>query len=264
MTTIGDIAETLEQLAPSALAEDWDNVGLLVGDPQAAVEKVMTCLTITPTTAAEAVRDGANLIVTHHPLPFRSLKRITTDQTPGRLLLELIRAGVAVYSAHTAYDSASQGINQQLSAGLRLSAVQPLVEIPAAEDAALGTGRCGALDPPRTLAELATAVKGFLRLPAVRVVGKNAQTISRLAVACGSAGQFLADARRRDCDALLTGETNFHTCLEAEASGTALILTGHYASERFAVETLARQLSRAHPALTIWPSRDESDPLRTL
>src|SRR5688572_20463375 len=110
MPLLRDICQFLDQLAPPRLAEEWDNVGLLVGDPAQPIERIMTCLTITPASAAEAVSQRADLIVTHHPLPFRPLKRLTSDHTPGRLLLSLIRAGIAVHSPHTAFDSAAAGI----------------------------------------------------------------------------------------------------------------------------------------------------------
>ena len=90
MLTVQDISNFLETFAPVALAEEWDNVGLLVGDPDQEVTRVMTCLTITPTTAREALERQAEMIITHHPLPFRPLKRLTTAQTASRLLLQLI------------------------------------------------------------------------------------------------------------------------------------------------------------------------------
>ena len=92
MIELQSICGFLQEFAPPHLAEEWDNVGLLVGDPKKRVSRLMTCLTVTPASADEAVRDGAELIVTHHPLPFRPLKRLTTDHTPSRLLLQLIGA----------------------------------------------------------------------------------------------------------------------------------------------------------------------------
>src|SRR5262245_7994078 len=112
MPTVSDVCRFLERFAPPELAEEWDNVGLLVGDPQRNVKSVMTCLTVTNASASEAVEQHIDLVITHHPLPFRPLKRITTETTPGRLLLKLIEAGVAVYSPHTAFDSTREGINQ--------------------------------------------------------------------------------------------------------------------------------------------------------
>lgn len=261
MTDLKSVCEYLDQFAPPELAEDWDNVGLLVGDRQRGVRRVMTCLTITPASAEEAVREGAELIVTHHPLPFRPLKRLTADSTPGRLLLQLIRAGVAVYSPHTAFDSAAAGINQQLAEGLGLCDIVPLItktdRLPG-----LGAGRCGNLTPKATLAELVERLKVFLHLDGLHVVGAAEQRVGRVAVACGAAGEFLDPARRAGCDALVTGETTFHTSLEAEAQGLALLLPGHFASERFAVVNLAEQLAARFPELLVWGSRQERDPLR--
>src|SRR5262245_24873054 len=101
MLTVAAVIEYLERFAPPHLAADWDNVGLLLGDRGTRVQRVMTCLTVTPEVAAEAVESKARLIVTHHPVLFRAVKRLTTANPEGRMLLSLIRAGVAVYSPHT-------------------------------------------------------------------------------------------------------------------------------------------------------------------
>ena len=261
MITIADIAAFLESFAPRRLAADWDNVGLLAGDPQLAVTKIMTCLTITPASAAEAIRAGAELIVTHHPLPFHALKRLTTEQTPTRLLWQLARAGVAIYSPHTAFDSAEAGINHQLAEGIGLQNIQPLV--PAKNDpTGLGSGRYGKLPAAVSLRELAKTLQRFLKIDGLHVVGADDARVQTIAVACGSAGSFLGDAARAGCDTLVIGETQFHTCLEAEATGVNLLLPGHFASERFACERLAEVLQGSFPQLKIWPSHDEADPLR--
>lgn len=262
--TVEDFCQRLAEFAPLTLAESWDNVGLLVGDRRGAAGRVMTCLTITPAVVAEALRERAALIVAHHPLPFQPLKRWTTDTTPGRLLWELVGGGVAIYSAHTAFDSAAQGINQQWAERLGLHDVAPLSE-PAAEppnDAPLfGPGRMGRLVEECNLRALASRAVGACGAATARVVGNPQQRIGKVALACGSGGSFLEAACRRGCDALVTGEANFHTCLEAEASGVGLVLAGHYGSERFAMEWLADRLAEAFPAAEIWASRDETDPL---
>ncbi len=261
MTKISDIAGFLEAFAPRRLAEEWDNVGLLAGDPQQTVTKVMTCLTITPASAQEAIRERAELIVTHHPLPFHATKRLTTEQTPTRLLWQLARANVAIYSPHTAFDSAGEGINQQLAEGLGLQDIQPLV--PAKNDPqGLGSGRVGNLPAAVPLIELAARLRSFLKITGLQVVGADSQFVQRVAVACGSAGSFLSAAAKAGCHTLVTGETQFHTCLEAEALGMSLLLPGHYASERFACERLADVLQKPFPQVRVWASRDEADPLR--
>jgi dinuclear metal center YbgI/SA1388 family protein len=258
MTNVEAIAGFLEQFAPTRLAEEWDNVGLLVGDRQREVRRLMTCLTITPDTAAEAIDERAELIVAHHPLPFRPLKRLTADRPTGRMLLDLIAARVAVYSPHTAFDSASQGINQRLAEGLGLGRIEPLVP----GDDGLGTGRVGRLSRGLTLGKLAERLKQFLGIDHLQMVGQPDRPVATVAVACGSAGELLDAARAAGSDALLIGETRFHTCLEAEADGIGLLLPGHFASERFAVECLAEVLAGQFPDLRVWASRRERDPLR--
>jgi dinuclear metal center YbgI/SA1388 family protein len=124
--TVGSIIDELGQLAPLTLAAEWDNVGLLLGDRTAEVRRVMTCLTVTPESAAEAIEAGVQLVVTHHPVLFRAVKRLTADTAEGKLLAGLIRAGVAVYSPHTAFDDAAGGINESIARRLGLTGVVPL------------------------------------------------------------------------------------------------------------------------------------------
>jgi dinuclear metal center YbgI/SA1388 family protein len=261
MASVASVCEVLEQSAPHQLAEDWDNVGLLVGEPSRQVDRLMTCLTITPASASEAVEEEVQMVVTHHPLPFRELRRLTSESTAGRLLLQLIEAGVAIYSPHTAFDSCEQGINQQLAEGIGLARIRPLLPGPEENDS-LGTGRVGELDPALSLDQLARQVSAFLDTQQVQVVGETDRTVQRVAVACGSGGGFMEEARQAGCNLLVTGEASFHSCLEAEASGIAMILAGHFASERFALDRLAVEIAEKLPDVEIFASRSEKDPLR--
>ena len=258
---IQEICNYLQSVAPLRLAENWDNVGLLVGDEQHSVERVMTCLSVTPTTVEEAIQRRADLVITHHPFPFRAIKRITTRHTVGQLLWRLIRHQISVYSPHTAWDSAMEGINQQLANGLALSNVQPLRPFPADPDQ-LGSGRIGDWSEPCSLAEVITNVKSFLQIKSVQYVGDLDRGVQHGAIACGAAGECLATAHNAGCDLLLLGEASFHICLEAEALEVALILTGHFASERFSLETLAARLGDQFSTLEIWPSESEKDPVK--
>ncbi len=262
MLTVSAIAAYLEDFAPRRLAADWDNIGLLVGDSRHNVQRIMTCLTVTPQSVAEAIAEKAELIVTHHPFPFRELKRVTADTPDGRMLLDLIAAGIAVYSPHTAFDSARSGINQRLAEGLGLSDIGPLVSDTL--DPKLGTGRFGFPDSASTLGRIATRLKDFLNLSGVHVVGEAQMPVRAVAIACGSAGELLETAQRAGCDCFVTGEVRFHTCLAAESQGIGLILAGHFASERFAVERLADLLAAQFSAATVWPCRAERDPVRWL
>ncbi len=277
MTSLEHVCGELSKIAPLRLAESWDNVGLLVGDRSQKIHRVITCLTITQSVLDEILSQSVDLVVTHHPLPFRPLQRLTSDQISSALLLKLIRADVSVYSAHTAFDSAASGINQLWADALGLVNVQPLVDLPtrsATEPfddesaplsaAALGSGRYGDLPTPMPFGELIRQASKTGRACSPRIVGASERMVARVAIACGSGGSFLDAANRRGCDAMVTGEATFHNCLEAEALGVSLGLLGHYASERFAMEILADRLSEALPDLQIWASRLERDPIQLL
>ena len=273
MIPLHQLIDFLREFAPPDLAESWDNVGLLIGDPASEVTSVLTCLTLTPNVAEEAIAREAQLIVTHHPVLFRPVKQLTTANSEGRMLLSLIRAGIAVYSPHTSYDSAADGINQQLARSFGLQGIQPLrprqnvspttdasdVE---ALDQPVGSGRFGRLPRPMSMSELIQQTKTVLGISQLQYVGSLDRTVTKLAIACGAAAEFLADAARCGCEAFLTGEARFHSCLEAEAANVAMILPGHYATERPAMLQLATILKSRFPELVAQASESENDPVK--
>jgi len=124
--TVADIAAWLEGFAPGSLAEPWDNVGLLWGDPASTLAKVMTCLTVTPQTADEALDQGVGAIVSHHPVLFKAVKAIRADLLDTSRLWRLARGNVAILSPHTAFDNTAGGINDGLASRLGLSEVTSL------------------------------------------------------------------------------------------------------------------------------------------
>lgn len=132
MTTVRDVSHWLDRFAPPRLAESWDNVGLLWGDADAEVSRIMTCLTVTPRSALEAVHERAELIVSHHPVLFRAVKRVVANQPDGGILWTLARAGVSILSPHTAFDNTAGGINDGLARRLGLVEVKPLRSSPSA------------------------------------------------------------------------------------------------------------------------------------
>jgi dinuclear metal center YbgI/SA1388 family protein len=364
MSTIADVISVLEQIAPPSLAADWDNSGLLIGDPAGSVRRIMTCLTVTPETAQEAVSNRTDLVVSHHPVMFRAIQRLTASKPEGRILLSLIRAGVAVYSPHTSFDNAPEGINDSLGSALglvdvkvlrrsagnpqckvvvfvpeddlqrvstalfqagagnigcysecsfrasgmgtfkgsitshptvgqagrreevkewRLEAVAPVARIEAVTEAirashsyeepafdfyhlvavsrGVGEGRIGRLPEITTLGTLARQMKSVLRLDWLQMVGGADDRVERIAIVCGAGGSLLGDAIRFRADLFVTGELRFHDCLAAKANNVGALLLGHYASERLGVESLARRLEASFPAVEVWPSKAEADPI---
>ena len=261
--SLDSICQALSLVAPLKLAESWDNVGLLVGDRSRSIAKVMTCLTVTPSVVDEAVETDTGLIVTHHPIPFRPLGRITCDSTTGQILWRLIGAGVAVYSAHTAFDSAADGINQTWAESLQLNSVQPIND-PTPENE-FGSGRLGILPAAMSAREVIRKCGEMVSASAApRGVGPLDRVVSKIGFACGSGGSFLSKAYHGGCELLITGEATFHDCLQAESFSMAMGLLGHYHSERFAMELLAGRLATEFPDLSIWPSVNEADPIRAI
>ena len=262
MLTVAEIVKYMKEIAPLDLAADWDNVGLLLGDYQAPVRKVMTCLTLSPDMADEAIDDGADMIVTHHPILFRPAKSLTTRTPEGTMVLKLARAGIAVYSAHTAYDNTVGGVNERLASALHLSDVEPLREPTGGR--VLGEGRIGNLEKRIPLGELIEALKKVTRVEKVQVSGDVERMVDKVALACGAGSEFLKDALRARAHVFITGELRFHDCLTAKAGGLSLCLPGHFASERLGMEYLADQIGRELPGLISWAARGETDPIRLI
>jgi dinuclear metal center YbgI/SA1388 family protein len=262
MPTLAAVTDELERLAPLRLAADWDAVGLLVGGGRTSVERALTCLTLTERVAAEAVAERADLVVVHHPLPFQPLGRITTASGTGRVLLALIESGASVYSPHTAWDSAADGINDQLAEILDLERVVPLE--PAADLPLAGFGRAGTAARGTSVADLARRAAARLGARGVQIAGDETRPAGRVGIICGSGGDGIATVRKAGCDTLFTGEIRLHHAVEAEAAGLAVIAVGHHASEAFSLPVLARRLAAGVPGLTCWASRQERDPLTWL
>lgn len=268
MLTISEITRFLGEFAPLPLAESWDNVGLLIGDTGRSVSRILTCLTVTPDVVEEAVANQVDLIVTHHPLMFKPIQRLVASDMQGAMLLKLVEAGIAVYSPHTAFDSAADGINQQLAQSFNLRNIKPLRALPNLAGAPFlpdgftpGSGRYGDLPYPHALNQLCETAKTLLKVTRLQRVGEATHSICRVGIACGAAAEYIPDALAAGCDALVTGEARFHDCLRARDSGLALILPGHYATERPAVESLAQVIRGQFKGITVTASTREHDPV---
>ncbi len=259
MPNLSEIVAGLERIAPLRLAADWDAVGLLVAPRAGEVGRVLTCLTVTPEVAAEAVAVGARLVITHHPLPFRPIARITPETGAGQVLLTLIAAGCGVWSSHTAWDSASGGINDQLAALLGLGEVVPID--PDDIDPGTGFGRVGQAAAGCTVAQLAGRLAERLGVKAVQLVGERSAAAGRVGIVCGSGGDLVGQVAAAGCRTLVTGEIKLHQAVEARAAGLAVIAVGHHASEHFAMAELGRRLAAELPGLAVQPARADHDPI---
>jgi len=275
-----ELIDALQRIAPLGIAESWDNVGLLVGDPASSIAKVMTCLTLSDSVLEEAIDRKIGLVVSHHPIPFRPLTRITTEDPTGRILWRAMQHSIAIYSPHTAWDNAHDGINRQLAGLLHLGNLRPLVPLNRAANSQNGNSQTGkvkqgtSLDDPMER-ELGCGVIGEFAKPvriddlverlgvsirgmSVRCTDSGERLVNRIGIVCGSGGSMLSKAAGERCDLFLTGEATYHQCLEAEARGVAMLMIGHFASEAFSMRKLAELLARAFPQLDVGASESES------
>lgn len=227
-----EILKFLEALAPAATCEEWDNVGLLLGSSEGEDSSVLVTLDVTAAAVQAAVKAGARLIVSHHPVIFRPLRTLSADSAVWRA----VQAGISVVSLHTNWDKAAGGINDALCAALGLADVTVTPD---------GLCRVGRLPSPMTTVQLAAHTKNVLGAP-VRVCGDK--TVSRVAVCGGSGGEYIAAA---DADAFITGEVRHHEWLAACEAGTVVIEAGHYATEQPGAAALAARLQEAFPDLCV-------------
>lgn len=259
MSRLPEVIAALETIAPLRLAADWDAVGLLVSPRRPTLHRILTCLTLTPEVAAEAVRRQVDLVISHHPLPFRPVPRITPDTVAGRVLLELVGAGVGVWSSHTAWDSAAGGINDQLAAIIGLEAASPIE--PDGVDPRVGFGRQAPATAGVTVSAVAQRLSVALEPKAVQIVGDQERDAGRVGIVCGSGGDLVGQVAAAGCTTLVTGEIKLHQAVEARAAGLAVIAVGHHASEHFAMVELGRRLAALLPDLELLPADDDRDPI---
>ena len=234
LATVNDLVELLEELLPSNLAEDWDNVGLMLGRKGKTVKKILLALDLSKEVVEQAVAQKIDLIVTHHPAIFKKLKRVVDNDWQQDLLLTLAENGIAVYSAHTNLDCVSTGVNDVLAKLLKLEDIEVL-------DDSNGLGRIGVVEET-SLAEYAQAVKVVLKADYV-VIGDAGKQVRKVAV-CGGAGSDLIDlALAKGADTLVTGDVKYHSAQQAVFSGLNIIDAGHQPTELPVLEKLADRLS---------------------
>lgn len=231
--TVRQILALLELLAPIEDAEEWDNVGLLCGNPDASVERVLCALDLTPGVLEEALREGAQMIVTHHPILFRPRKNLCEQDPEGKLLCDLVRSGIAMAAMHTNYDNAHPGVNDALAECLGLKDVRPL-------ENGMCLGHCGAI----SLADFARQVEKTLGGP-VRVYGDAHREVRCVAVLGGAGEDFASVALEGGADVYVTGEIAYHKALTAVDMGLCVLEAGHAATEKPAISQLARGLQNA-------------------
>lgn len=231
MATVGEIYNLIDKIAPFSNSFEFDNVGILVGDATAKVQRVGVCLDITNEVVEKAVENDCDLIVAHHPVIFNKLSSITAESVP----FKLIKNGIAAICAHTNLDSATGGVNDRLAITLGIENAVRLVD--ENFDEGIEMARIGAIEP-KTPLEFINFVKNQLSSPDVRYI-EGSKIINRVCVYGGAGNDFILQAKAAGADAFVTSEIKHHQWLEAKDLDITVIDAGHFSTENVVVKPLA-------------------------
>ncbi|HHU78193.1 MAG: Nif3-like dinuclear metal center hexameric protein [Caldicoprobacterales bacterium] len=254
---VKDIIRLMEEIAPPALAESWDNTGLLVGSKEASVNRILVTLDVTSAVIGEAAGMGVDLIICHHPIIFNSIKEVNDSSLPGSWILELLQAGISVYAAHTNFDKAEGGSDDALAEQLGLVDIRPLTWEPAKEGVTASHwngrqpsfGRIGRLPGKLTLEAYLRQIEQALNAGRIDFIGDPKKDIQIVACCAGAGGDFIGNALDAGADLFVTGEAKYHELLPVSESSMAAAILGHDTSEYPAVTALKQSLQNRIHAL---------------
>lgn len=251
----------MDDIAPLALQEAWDNSGLQIDYGHEEVERILVALEITSDVIEEAIAKSINMIVVHHPLIFDPLRRIDTYEVEGNYLIRLIRAGIAVYASHTCFDSASGGNNDYVMERLGIQRVSRL-NMPGQGFEESTLARIGLLPEPMPFSEFLDLLDRVLGHPGgIKVSGDTARVIQRVALCCGGGGSHYTGALLAGADVFVSGDIKHHEAQRARESGMCVVDAGHYGTEHLFVENMAHQLrKKSGGALSIFCSQTDQNP----
>ena len=242
---VKDVTRVIEEFAPLAIQEKWDNSGLCIGSADAPVTSVLLGLDCTPELVDEAIECGADMIVTHHPLIFSGLKKITPDDMVGQAVFKAIKAGISIYAAHTNADKVIAGVSGAMAAKLSLKDVQILDE----DGEGTGLGVVGNLPEPMTAQQAVELVKERFSLQAVRTSRPVEGMIERVAMCGGSGGSLIAAAKASGAQLYLSGDISYHNFFTSE--GFMIMDIGHYESEIEIVDIFSSLLKKNFPTFAV-------------
>jgi len=240
--TVKWIIDEMEAWAPTSWAEDFDNVGLLLGDISQVVKKILVALDATEDVVQEAISGNYDIIITHHPLTYSPIKRITACDPIGRKLLILAKSNISLYAAHTNLDKAPGGVNDCLAEKLGIVNTAPMANDATNND--IGIGRTGELPDETTLGELASHVKKALGLQNIRYSGNLSTKIKKVAICGGSGMSFWQSARDAKCDVYITGDVKYGDALCVLDAGLCILDITHFSGEDVIIEAIVERLRK--------------------
>lgn len=248
-----EIMGELQTIFSPKIAEDWDNVGLLIGDNTKEVNKVLFCLDVTQKAVQKAINKNVDLIISHHPVIFSGLKRITNETAHGRKLLKLIENKIAVYSIHTNSDFAINGLNDFIMDKLNLDGEKVIFNECKFDDYNSiknkmervhgGLARIKILNEEMKLEDLLERIKESLGISYVRYVGNKDAYVRKIGLVTGGGSSFMYDIADK-IDVFLTGDLRYHEALDALEDGRILVDVGHFESEYLFVDMMEQEMSK--------------------
>lgn len=244
-----EIMQVIEAAYPREAALDFDNVGLLAGRAEKEVDRVYIALDATDAVIDRAAEAGADMLITHHPLIFSPLKKITDEDFISRRVVKLIQNDISYYAMHTNYDVLGMAKLSEKILGIRDTEVLDVTM--EKEGKPEGIGRVGKLEKPMTLEECCVYVKHKLNLGSLKVFGDMSAEVSRLAISPGSGKTAVPAALAKGADVLVTGDIGHHDGLDAVEQGLAIIDAGHYGTEYIFIDDMKRFLEEKLPVLEI-------------
>lgn len=242
-----EIMNRIEQAYPKQAALDWDNVGLLVGRVDKEVKKVYIALDATEESIEAAISSGADLLLTHHPMIFSPLKKITNEHFIGNRVVTLLQHDISYYAMHTNYDVLGMAELSGTILGLNGMDVFEMTDSERQE----GIGRVGELKEEMTLEACCELVKEKFDLPSVKIFGNPKKLVKRVAISPGSGKHMTKPAVKKGADVLITGDIDHHEGIDAVAQGLAIIDAGHYGLEHIFVEDMANFLGENMPEIMV-------------
>ena len=251
MANVAEIRDYFEKCAPSYMKLDFDNVGMLVGFCQAEVTHVLTALDITDAVIDEAIASGAQLIVSHHPLLFDAIKRVTDDDTKGKKIIKLIQNGISAICLHTNMDTAEGGVNDQLMAALGGTVTGLLDPHGTHPDGRpYGISRLGRLRAPVPFDTFLQQTKERLQSNGLRYVD-GGRPVEYIACCGGAGGGDMLKAYAAGCDTYVTADLKYDHFLLAKELGLNLIDADHFCTENVVVPHIKALLNQGFPEISV-------------
>lgn len=240
--TVKELMRIMEKYAPVSLKEEYDNVGLMVGDTNMEISSILVTLDCTMEVIEEAIEKQCNFILSHHPLLFIKPKSITTETIKGKKIIKLIKENISLYSAHTNLDSVQGGLNDFAMELLGFKNYSIIDENPIKENS--GIGRIVELEEAMNLEEVCKKVKSAYNIENLKYSGNLSKKVKKIALVNGSGSDFFERATKLGADCIITGDTTYHDVHKLYEEGIAIIDGGHFNTEWPAMEIVAKILQK--------------------